>query len=210
MIIAIDAFMWLFEGQMSSNNNNWKMHTYQIIFQRIKNLLSLNIGFILVFDGIDKPWEKRQFDLKTKPNISNNNKDKIKRLDYKFNKDIQQVKEILKILGIEYFEAEGEAEAECVNLLNLKICDFILTNDSDVLMFGGDKILKNYSHFIYDRPSSATISKKLKKSKDFEDFEDFENNNSNLNSNNEDSFLKKDPTNNWVTPINFQNISKYF
>jgi len=52
-----------------------------------------------------------------------------------------EVMELLESLGIPFFACEGEAEQYCVYLQKNKIADYILTEDTDTLAFGGTNVL---------------------------------------------------------------------
>ncbi|KAL7717782.1 hypothetical protein QTN25_004847 [Entamoeba marina] len=56
----------------------------------------------------------------------------------------QSIIQMFEILQIPYVCAPGEAEAECCELQSTGVCEFIATNDSDALVFGGKKIIKNF------------------------------------------------------------------
>ncbi|OBA26247.1 PIN domain-like protein [Hanseniaspora valbyensis NRRL Y-1626] len=53
-----------------------------------------------------------------------------------------EVQELLQCFGIPYITAPMEAEAQCAELMKLKIADGIITDDSDVFLFGGSKIYR--------------------------------------------------------------------
>ncbi len=55
----------------------------------------------------------------------------------------QEVIELLKTLGIPYYQAEGEAEEACAFLQKNGLCDYVLTEDTDSLTFGATKVIFN-------------------------------------------------------------------
>ena len=59
---------------------------------------------------------------------------------------VSEVQELLTRFGIPYMTAPMEAEAQCAELLALKLVDGIITDDSDIFLFGGDKVYKNMFH----------------------------------------------------------------
>ena len=56
---------------------------------------------------------------------------------------VAEVKTLLDILGITYYDAPDEAEKYCVFLQKNKIIDYIVTDDTDIFTFGGINILKS-------------------------------------------------------------------
>jgi len=63
-----------------------------------------------------------------------------------------EVMELLKSIGIPFFAAESEAEKACVFLQIHKYVDYIITEDTDSLTFGGEKIIfsKKNEYFLCD------------------------------------------------------------
>ena len=50
---------------------------------------------------------------------------------------LTDIKTLLNILGINYYNAPDEAEKYCVYLQKHNIIDYIVTDDTDVFTFGG-------------------------------------------------------------------------
>lgn len=56
----------------------------------------------------------------------------------------EDIKLLLDLFGIPYIQSPCEAEAQCAYLNNNNYCDAIISDDSDVIVFSGKTIIKNF------------------------------------------------------------------
>lgn len=71
---------------------------------------------------------------------------------------VREIKRHLHMWNISYMVSPAEAEADCAYLQHLGVVDYAMSNDVDCLIYGADRVLRNFSKFIEDRPASNSKS----------------------------------------------------
>ena len=88
--------------------------------------MTLNIQLIFVFDGRGVPEKIRWKGKRGVP------------------ERLELLELVLECLGIPYYPAPAEAEAECAELQKLGIVDAVWYGDADALMFGCDLLISDH------------------------------------------------------------------
>lgn len=163
--VAIDSYAWLHRAVFSCS---WDLaqdlptDKYILYFQRrIKMLEHFGVEPYFVFDGDDFNNKKDTEEERSKNRINNKNKgleclengDK-KNASLYFSKCIdvtpemaKSVIEYLKKREIKYIVAPYEADPQLVYLENLNLVDAIISEDSDLLIFGAKILLTKLNEF---------------------------------------------------------------
>ncbi|KAI3385143.1 hypothetical protein SNEBB_007962 [Seison nebaliae] len=76
-----------------------------------------------------------------------------------FDQIVNDAKELLSLFGIPFICATSEAEAQCAFLEMEGYVDGIITDDSDVFLFGGRNIYRNFFHGNIFRKRKTTLKK---------------------------------------------------
>jgi flap endonuclease-1 len=168
--IAVDISILLYQVVIAIRNSGADMLNNQGevsshilgLFNKTINFLKMNIIPVYVFDG--KPPE---FKFK----ILNNRKEVKQKAYEKLHEDIpedekikyfkrtvsiskkqyEECMELLDIMGIPYITAIEEADSQCAELVKSGLVDGVLTEDMDIMTFGGTKIYRNLLSYKKDK-----------------------------------------------------------
>ena len=190
--IAIDISILLYQFVINIRNSGSDLTNKQGeitshilgLFNKTILLLKRNIFPIYVFDG--KPPDIKNKTLKSRKNNklvsylkmkeTKNEEDKIKyfkRCVIITEKQIEQCKELLDLMGIPYIQAPEEADTQCAYLAKEGFVDGVLTNDMDILTFGAPIIYRNLISYKLE-PEIIKLDDILKRLKlDHEEFVEF-------------------------------------
>jgi flap endonuclease-1 len=132
-------------------------HLFACFFKSL-SMLKYGIMPLWVFDGT--PPVIKQATLNERRKIKDNATNKlthinlphdekvklIKRTFSVSSKHIEEIKYLLNLMGLNYVDAPGEAEAQCAALDKATVTDGVVTEDWDVILFGCKKMLKDFSN----------------------------------------------------------------
>lgn len=151
-VIAIDAYHILFECGFFQFE--YPSKPILNLLKRLKELIQLDISFVMVFDGLEKPREK-------------NGKTQLRNNPYQCHpKFMTLIQKLFNLLNISMIQARGEGEVQCCILEAQGKVDLIWSNDSDCLLFGGNHIMKNYSRYSFDIGAAPAASSPRRNSDD--------------------------------------------
>lgn len=160
--IAIDISVLLYQIIISIRNSGDDLRnskgevTSHILglFNKTVWLISNKIIPIFIFDG--KPPEFKNDTINYRRDIRKKAKEKLKesitqaerikylkRTTHLTKKQIIESKQLLDLMGIQYLQADGEADVLCAKLSENNIVDYVFTEDMDILTFGANRIIKN-------------------------------------------------------------------
>uniref|UniRef100_A0A1B6DYQ4 Flap endonuclease 1 n=1 Tax=Clastoptera arizonana TaxID=38151 RepID=A0A1B6DYQ4_9HEMI len=163
--IAIDASMCLYQfltavraegAQLTSADGETTSHLMGTFYNNIR-LIENGIKPVYVFDG--KPPDLKSGELEKRAEKREEAKKLLEQAEEagdndaveKFNKrlvkvskqHVQECKELLKLMGIPFVEAPGEAEAQCAEMVRSGKVYATATEDMDALTFGSSVLLRH-------------------------------------------------------------------
>ena len=160
--VAIDASCLIYKALMMIRSGgklltNGKYTTSHIVGIFNKTCAYLNYGItpLYVFDGKppdeksavikernDKAWQAKQ--KISEGTVSKIEADKLEKQTIRMNKyHISDIKTLLDLMGVQWIDAEGEAEGVAAELCRIGVVDYVLSEDMDTLAFGAPRLIRN-------------------------------------------------------------------
>ena len=160
--VAIDASLFMYkmlinmrnanQSYLTSNNGKVVSHITGI-FYKTANYLALNITPIYVFDG--KPPSNKGDTIKARQErvatsklameqaTSEEDKNNLEKQTIRLTKEhVDDIKQLLELMGVSYVQAHGEAEAYASEMCRKGMVDYVVTEDMDTLAFGCPRMIR--------------------------------------------------------------------
>jgi len=164
MILPLDTSHTIYKFCIAIvNTDNFKNNSGEIVghlfacFFKTCAMLRYGIKPTWIMDGkppdlknntiVERKLQKEKAHIKLRNAKSNDEKKKLEKRVFSLNmKRIDEIKQLLTMLGIQYIIAPEEAEAQCAALNIAGVTDAVVTEDWDALLFGCKTMLKNFSN----------------------------------------------------------------
>ncbi|OAF65535.1 DNA damage-inducible protein DIN7 [Intoshia linei] len=158
MTAGIDANVWLYRGAFSCAQKlalNEETDRYIVYCMKYVDLLiHYRIKPILVFDGAHLPIKEETNKARTAQKITNkalglklykkgNKREAYELFQRCLNVTIEMINELIKVLqerGIDYIVSPYESDAQLTFMSNSGMIDFVITEDSDMIVYGAKQV----------------------------------------------------------------------
>lgn len=163
--LAIDAYMFMFWSQLPGAEDDPNIHRRIIrnFMAKLWYLVQHNVLFVVVFDGKYKPGKLRNGHIPDIPGSTSYDELLVffkKLAPYTYSEGLSLVEMLKKILQrncMDYVQAPAEAEAECAWLQRLGVVDFVVSDDSDTLVFGATQMLRLFNRLKYKNENGEDV-----------------------------------------------------
>lgn len=166
--LAVDISLIIYQFILAIRNSGRDMTTstgkmtshIHGIFYKMMSMLKHNMIPVPVFDG--QPPEIKELTLKERKETKRKALEKLEQDDKNLSSDekkkylkksftmkevhIQDIKQLLALMGVPFVQAPGEADSQCAALNITGKVDGVVTEDMDILTFGAPVILRDFSN----------------------------------------------------------------
>lgn len=165
--LAIDAYMFMFFSQLPDTDPEDKEmwnRTIRNFMAKLWYFVQHNVLFVVVFDGKYKPGKLRNGHIPEVPGLLSY--DEVVAYFRNISPDkyreglglVERLKAILQKNGMDYVQAPAEAEAECAWLQRLGVVDYVVSDDSDTLVFGASRMLRSFNRVKFMKEKEPVLS----------------------------------------------------
>ena len=173
--VAVDASLIIYQqllnnskGKLFKTSNGKITNHITGLFYKIMNYISLNITLIFIFDG--KPPDNKKDCIEERKKKSekakelsttattDEEKQKYEKASIRVTKEmINDVKNLLNLMGISYIHPDGEGEAYASELCRIGYVDYVLSEDMDSLVYGCPKLIRKCVDKSFKRKDIVSI-----------------------------------------------------
>lgn len=146
--VAVDLSCWVVDSQALHVGYVTRPHLRNLFF-RTSALLNAGVLPVFVLEG-DAPslkWDtissrnQRNFH----PSVASKNVSLKTGKRSRFKSILKECRELLDLLGVPWVQASGEAEATCAALSYHEMVKGVISQDSDVFLYGGQTVFRNFT-----------------------------------------------------------------
>jgi len=175
--VAIDASLFMYKMLINMRNKDQSYLTSKDgkivshingIFYKTANYLAVNITPIYVFDG--KPPESKGQTIQQRHDKVAKAKEAIEKAESQVMKNhlekqtirltkqhVDDIKQLLDMMGVSYVQANGEAEAYASEMCRQGFVDYVVTEDMDTLAFGCPRMIRTCLDRSIRRPDVISV-----------------------------------------------------
>jgi len=140
--LAVDLSIWICEALSSTALCSFhKDPAVYLVYQRTIKLLRIGLGLVFVVEG----KQRRVVRSSPSSSSSDSHETRERRSGSQFWSACERCTELLCLLGVAVVQAEAEGEALCALLNSRGICDGVISNDGDALLFGAKVIYTKFT-----------------------------------------------------------------
>ena len=167
-VMAVDSFNMLYQflttirmrdGTPLKNSKGQVTSHLVGLFSRVTNLMEQQLKLVFVYDGETPALKKaeRARRKEAKQEAARKHEEAVKAEDVEGMRKyagrtavltadmIEESRRLLEALGIPWIQAPAEGEAQAAHLVKSRDADYVVSQDTDCLLFGAPKMIKNLS-----------------------------------------------------------------
>eukprot|EP00906_Rhabdomonas_costata_P002781 RCo004327 len=145
---------------LASRNRTELQGAFWVTWMKVERLRQRDITPVFVFDGPPPPLKQHKLEQskaaveelrrRRQKAVDEGQQEAVKKFDlrlaqYRTRKETDDLKRMLRLIGVPVVEAVSEAEMTCVGLVSSGLCVTAASDDSDILPFGAASVIRRLS-----------------------------------------------------------------